>query len=264
MRAKWFAVAVCVALTIGATGCSRTDCIEPRSAEEVREKALERANELADGAGLKGTSRTWFTGAARELADASLRQRAGRDSIKDALIAELMLAKPSRDKARRHVSELVADVVVGTHTSVDRALEAQAKLSAEQRAGLREKMEEVDPPKYERSFLIDQALKKFLRDLEPNDAQEKIYWARIGELEGELVWLLSIQYKATLFFAEQAELADPEVPRIHAAVDKLGGLYEKFAHKALDAALEIRGSLDANQRVAFDGYVKRAKTCPKT
>ena len=263
MREKWAVVWVCAVVARGAAGCSRTDCIEPRPAEEVREQALARANELADGAGLEGASRTWFTGAARELADASLRQRAGRDAIKDRLISELTRPSPSRDEARRHVSELVADVVVGTHTSVDRALEAQAKLSAMQRAGLREAMEQADPPRYERSFIVDQALKKFLRDLDPNEAQEKLYWARIGELEGELVWLFSIQYKASMFFAEQAELAQPEGPRIHAAVDKMGRLYEKFAHKALDSALEIRASLDVNQRVAFDGYVKRAKTCPR-
>jgi hypothetical protein len=261
MRAKWAVVCVCVALAAASVGCSRTDCIEPRAAEEVRESALERANTLADGAGLTGDERALFTDVALELAGATLRQRPGRDAIKDRLIVELTRPAPSRDRARALASELVADVVVGTHTSVDALLEVQAELTPAQRAGLREAMEDSDPPRYERSFLVDQALKKFLRDLDPNASQEKLYWARVGELERELVWLLSIQYKASLFFAEQAGLAHPEEPRIHAAVDKLGSLYEKFAHEALDAALEIRGALSAEQRVAFDGYVKRARTC---
>ena len=168
MRSKLIMVVVCLA-ACASVGCTRTDCIEPRSPSEVRERALERANDLADAAGLKGAARAVFTDAARELSNASLRQRAGRDAIKDRLIAELIKPAPSRDAARAHVSELIADVVVGTHTSLDRALEVQATLDVDQRRGLREGMEAADAPTYERSFIIDQALKKFLRDLDPDE-----------------------------------------------------------------------------------------------
>ena len=77
MRARMMVLAACVVMAFASVGCSRTDCIEPRSAEEVRGRALERANELADGAGVTGKTRALFTAAAREFADATLRQRPG-------------------------------------------------------------------------------------------------------------------------------------------------------------------------------------------
>ncbi len=96
--------------------------------------------------------------------------------------------------------------------------------------------------------IADAKLENTLDDLDATDAQRKIIGAVQSRLlaEGTPLFTSNGDVKKVLFEQWKAERPDPT--KVHAVVDERFDAFRAFAHKVVDAAVEVHATLTTEQR----------------
>jgi Spy/CpxP family protein refolding chaperone len=112
-----------------------------------------------------------------------------------------------------------------------------------------------DPARIEKlaTAHIDDALD----DLDATDAQRKSVQAVKSRLLSEGMALSVENRKAGKEIVAQWDASSPDAARIHALIDERAEAMRAFAHKAADAAIEVRGTLTPEQRATVSKKVHR-------